>query len=85
MSDAMPNQGKAYPPIISVPLITQRQRNVTDQTSLAVLHIAKALISLWAERARQRRALRHLDDRLLDDIGLTREQAQKEASKPFWR
>jgi uncharacterized protein YjiS (DUF1127 family) len=37
------------------------------------------------ERWRQRQDLRELDDRLLCDIGITREQAKHEASKPFWR
>jgi len=41
----------------------------------------------WAERRRQRIALRELaDDRhFLNDLGLTREQALAEAAKPFWR
>ena len=33
---------------------------------------------------RSRRPLLTLDDRLLDDIGITREQARKEGRKPFW-
>ena len=37
------------------------------------------------QRARQRRALSLLDPRLLDDIGVTPEQAQAEARKPPWR
>jgi uncharacterized protein YjiS (DUF1127 family) len=37
-----------------------------------------------AEGARSRRALRRLDDRLLDDIGLTREAADREAAEPAW-
>ena len=39
------------------------------------------------ERRRQRAALRDLaeDTHLLDDLGLTREQALREAAKPFWR
>ncbi len=36
-------------------------------------------------RQRQRRALAELDDRLLRDVGLTRDQAQDEAHKPFWK
>jgi uncharacterized protein YjiS (DUF1127 family) len=36
-------------------------------------------------RQRQRRALRELDARLLRDIGLTRQEALREGSKPFWR
>ncbi|XSC47841.1 DUF1127 domain-containing protein [Bradyrhizobium sp. RDT10] len=41
----------------------------------------------WAERRRQRIALRELadDKHFLDDLGLTREQALDEAAKPFWR
>lgn len=36
------------------------------------------------ERWRQRQDLRELEDHLLRDVGITREQAQYEASKPFW-
>ena len=39
----------------------------------------------WQELARQRRSLRELDDHLLRDIGLTREQITIEGAKPFWR
>lgn len=34
--------------------------------------------------ARQRRRLASLDDHILRDIGLTREQAQAEAAEPVW-
>jgi uncharacterized protein YjiS (DUF1127 family) len=37
------------------------------------------------DRWRQRQALLKLDDRLLRDIGITREQAEREACKPFWK
>jgi uncharacterized protein YjiS (DUF1127 family) len=36
-------------------------------------------------RSRQRQALAQLDDRLLRDIGKTRQQALDEAAKPFWK
>jgi uncharacterized protein YjiS (DUF1127 family) len=36
------------------------------------------------ERQQQRRALRELDRHMLRDIGITREQAEAEARKPFW-
>jgi uncharacterized protein YjiS (DUF1127 family) len=41
----------------------------------------------WMLRAAERRALRDLaqSGHLLNDIGLSREQALREASKPFWR
>jgi uncharacterized protein YjiS (DUF1127 family) len=43
------------------------------------------LILLWRERARQRRQLACLSDRMLRDIGLTRADVWVESSKPFWR
>jgi uncharacterized protein YjiS (DUF1127 family) len=36
-------------------------------------------------RQKHRRALLHLDDHLLKDIGITRERALLEASKWFWQ
>ncbi len=33
---------------------------------------------------RQRTALRELDDHLLEDIGVTRAEAEKEAARPAW-
>ena len=38
------------------------------------------LMELW----RQRRALAELDDRTLDDIGVSRRAALDEAERPFW-
>jgi uncharacterized protein YjiS (DUF1127 family) len=46
---------------------------------------ALRVVLVWHERARQRRALARLDDRLLRDVGLSRAQAVGEARKPFWR
>jgi uncharacterized protein YjiS (DUF1127 family) len=44
-----------------------------------------AAVWIELEKMRQRRILLDLDDRLLKDIGLTREQAMQEAHKPFWK
>lgn len=46
---------------------------------------ALALVHVWIERARQRRALAALDDRSLQDIGLSRSTAAREIEKPFWQ
>ena len=46
---------------------------------------AMQLLQLWRERARQRRQLQCLNDRMLRDIGLTRADVFAEASKPFWQ
>ena len=39
----------------------------------------------WLDRARQRRHLGELDDRLLRDIGLSRAEVDHEISQPFWQ
>jgi uncharacterized protein YjiS (DUF1127 family) len=39
----------------------------------------------WIARHRGRAALAELDGRLLDDIGISRAAACREAAKPFWR
>jgi len=39
-----------------------------------------ATFRLWSQKSRQRRALLDLDDHMLNDIGITREEAAR-----FWR
>lgn len=39
----------------------------------------------WFIAGQTRRALARLDDRLLADIGVSREQAADEAAQPYWR
>lgn len=41
-------------------------------------------IAIWDQRYRQRRALRELSPEILQDIGVSREDALLEAAKPFW-
>lgn len=64
-----------------------------DQTSelgaiaTSILHLPANVLTLfgdWQHRASQRTHLRDLDDRLLKDMGLTRTDVFREASKPFW-
>ncbi len=50
-----------------------------------VLERIATTLRVWSQRVRERRRLGELDDRLLEDIGLTRERGRAEASKPFWR
>ena len=48
------------------------------------VHIVMVTILQWMDRATQRRQLAAMDMRQLKDIGLTRDQAEAEADKPFW-
>ena len=43
------------------------------------------VLGVWRERARQRRALMQLDDRMRKDIGVSQADVMHEVSKPFWR
>ncbi|KAJ56732.1 hypothetical protein ACMU_07275 [Actibacterium mucosum KCTC 23349] len=43
------------------------------------------LANVWMSRRATRKHLGRLTDHELKDIGLTREQALTEATKPFWR
>ncbi len=41
-------------------------------------------IKLWKEVSKQRRTLKDLSDHSLKDIGISRVDAECEASRPFW-
>jgi uncharacterized protein YjiS (DUF1127 family) len=64
-----------------VPALSARRAAVRPVTTRRWFQV----VGLWIERSRQRRALMHLDDWLLDDIGITRSEAAREIAKPFWR
>ena len=42
-------------------------------------------IGVWLALSRERQDLAELDPRLLDDVGIPREAAAREAAQPFWR
>ena len=42
------------------------------------------LLILWDSRWRQRQDLMELDERMLADIDVSREEARREAGNPFW-
>jgi uncharacterized protein YjiS (DUF1127 family) len=43
------------------------------------------VLKTWRERREQRREMARLSDRMLADIGLSRLEATREATKPFWQ
>jgi uncharacterized protein YjiS (DUF1127 family) len=72
----------SYPPLLPSGFQAAPQGN-SWRSVLASWRLAHG----WAERRRQRIALRELAGmrHLLDDLGLTRTQALTEAAKPFWK
>jgi uncharacterized protein YjiS (DUF1127 family) len=60
----------------------------TYEQNSSILTVAFRTLSLWLNRWRCRRALEDLAERnnyLMADVGLTHEDALREAAKPFWR
>jgi uncharacterized protein YjiS (DUF1127 family) len=51
----------------------------------AALSNLAGMTAIWFNRRQGRQDLRELDDRLLADVGISREDAVREAGKPFWR
>ena len=60
-----------------------QSRPLPPLASVAVF--AAVVLVSWAERRKSRKALAALDDRLLEDVGLTPSQARLESARPFWR
>lgn len=54
-------------------------------TSIRSIGKGTEILSLWYKRARARRRLVDLDDRILSDIGMTRFEAEQEYRKFFWQ
>jgi len=61
-----------------------RLRQLARARRSALIVLAETLMT-WIERARSRRVLGSLDDRMLSDIGMDRGDVQSEIAKPFWR
>ena len=75
-SGFIPFCGYAVTPLVAPP---------PERTAPAV---RSSLLDIWAARARQRRALGELagcSDHLLKDIGISRDDALREAGKWFWQ
>jgi uncharacterized protein YjiS (DUF1127 family) len=61
------------------------RRRFRDRLSRLLRHSLLELLQDWSARARERRMLLQLDERMLKDIGVTRADVASEAAKPFWR
>jgi len=67
--------------------LVQRQPRITPVSWNKIMRVCgtvSVLAATWRSRERQRRAFARLDDRLLADIGLTREAQMVECAKLFW-
>ena len=55
------------------------------QNAKEILIHAFDQIGDWQQRSAERRMLMTLDERVLGDLGLSRDSVDAEASKPFWK
>lgn len=62
-----------------------RTDNLSFATAPGLLARLGKVALLAAARRRDRRALARLDQHLLRDIGLSRDEARSEVAKPFWQ
>lgn len=69
----------AYPPAAA-----EHPRTRVKAPFRPIRHLL-ATLRRWHHRSRQRTALSELDDRMLNDIGLTRADVTREIRKSFWR
>ena len=67
-------QSSQTPAFLPVSSLFERRRRLTIWQ----------VFSLWYDRCQQRYDLAQLDDRRLDDIGLRREDVERQVKKPFW-
>ena len=66
-----------------VPSSAHAKHSLRDLLQQAI-QATYATLLLWNDRQVQRNHLRELDDRLLRDMGLSREEVRQETLKPFW-
>jgi len=68
------------------PLINcQSDRNSPANRGTAIVQAIAHTLRLWRSRMRERRAFPVLDERDLQDMRLSRWDAERELAKPFWR
>lgn len=79
------SQEKVLPAFCSVPNVARGRVRYRALIHRPELQLARNTVGFWFERWKQRRALARLDDRLLADIGVTREEAYVETQKWFWQ
>jgi uncharacterized protein YjiS (DUF1127 family) len=72
-------------PAPAVPAFARARMAAFAMPWLQFPHAALDTIARWKARRAGRLALLELDDHLLADIGVTREQMLRETRKPFWR
>ena len=67
--------------------LTMKQPVMMGLAPINIAKVAKNILNtliIWKERAQQRRQLLSLDQRMLQDIGISRSEAVYESRKSVW-
>ena len=59
--------------------------SISNSGVFAMLTRFAGEIGKWLERSQQRQQLAGLDERMLQDIGVSRTEVWQETRKPFWQ
>ena len=68
----------------SASVSARNRRTALDDLSDAAQWVLGTLRQ-WRRRSREREQISRMDERMLKDIGITRAEALRLGSKPFWR
>ena len=68
----------------SAAVSARNRRTALDDLSDAAQWVLGTLRQ-WRRRSREREQISRMDERMLKDIGITRAEALRLGSKPFWR
>ena len=85
LSPALPAERQASAGRVSTAAPAAHPRVKAAPQRAPILERLLRTLILWHHRARSRAALRHLDDRLLRDVGLDRATVERIGSKRFWQ
>jgi uncharacterized protein YjiS (DUF1127 family) len=66
-------------------VLKPRRASFREKSGRRILTSLVYTLGTWLIRRDGRQELSSLDDEQLKDIGISREDALREASKPFWR
>ncbi|MCF4165378.1 DUF1127 domain-containing protein [Zavarzinia compransoris] len=69
----------------ALPRPAEQGKTVGRVTVWTLAARAVTLLLTWQSRVMERNHLRMMDDRMLQDIGLSRADIEGEATKPFWK
>jgi uncharacterized protein YjiS (DUF1127 family) len=73
------------PNFVSIQFVDKYSKRLRLSASPRFLEKLLRQVTVWRKRMRSRYLLSQLDDRMLNDVGLTRCDVDRECAKHFWQ